>query len=126
MAANKILIFLLLLFLALNSGCSGKKDTQKVIEELRTGTDGISLNFLPNNPPSVVYADQQKFDVVLEVNNRGAYPQVDDPVTSLGKIYLGGYDSNILIVNPNFFDLKPIELQGKSMVNLKGGANVRF
>ncbi len=119
---KEILIFMLILLFII-SGC-GKEDTQKAVEELRIGTEGVSVTFLPNNPPSIVYADQQKFDVVLEINNKGAYPQVEDPINSLGKVFLGGYDSNILTVSPNSFELNPIELQGKSMVNLKGGSTL--
>lgn len=118
-------IFILILLLSI-SGCSGKKDVKKSIEELRTGTQGIALSFLPNNPPATVHADQQKFDVVVEINNRGAYPQPDEPipVTSLGKAYLSGYDPNILKFDKDFFDLKPIELQGKSLINLNGGSDL--
>jgi len=119
---SKILIFALLILILISS--CGKEDTQKAVEELRIGTEGVSVTFLPNNPPSIVYADQQRFDVVLEINNRGAYPQVGDPINTLGKVFLGGYDANILTVNPNSFELKPIELQGKSMVNLKGGSTL--
>jgi len=114
--------FLILLFLI--SGCSGKKDVKKSIEELNTGTQGVVINFLPNNPPATVHADQRQFDIVLELSNKGVYPQQEDTISNFGKVYLSGYDQNILDVQQKSFDLKLPELLGKSLINLNGGSQL--
>lgn len=121
---KKIIIFLLFLTLLIYvPGCKSNKDVKKSIEELNVGTRGIVINFLPNNPPSTIHADQKQFDVVLELNNKGIYP-TEDISQTFGKVYLSGYDSNILNVEQKSFDFKPVELQGKSLINLNGGSQL--
>ncbi len=115
-----------------NLGSSTKKDTKKTVEDLRTGTDGIVANFLPNNPPPIVHAEDNlpnAVDVILELANKGAYPQPDDNVKSVnGKIFLSGYDKNILKFGQDgekyFEDLSKKSLSGKSLVNINGGSDV--
>jgi len=76
---KKRLVFILFIaLLILISGCKGKKSTEKSLEEIRTGTEGIVMNFLPNAPPDKIYAEQtdkNEFEVVLELRNKGAFPQ---------------------------------------------------
>ena len=91
-------VFLILIFLI--SGCNiGKKDTKKSLEEIRTGTEGISISFLPNAPPETIHVEQgidSAFDVVLELKNKGAYPQPNEGTQRLApgfsNLFLSGYD----------------------------------
>ena len=73
MKRSATLAFLLTLMFVV-SGCSSGKDIQKAVENIRTGTDGISISFLPYNPPNVVHVEQNNeknlFDVILEVKNK--------------------------------------------------------
>ncbi|MDP3765144.1 MAG: hypothetical protein Q8R04_01395, partial [Nanoarchaeota archaeon] len=64
---KKNLLALFFVLFIIVSGCSGKKDVKKSLEEIRTGTEGISVSFLPNNPPATIHvADTDTpFDVVL-------------------------------------------------------------
>lgn len=118
-----------LIFLVLISGCRGKKDVNKSIEELRTGANGIIINFLPNNPPEIVYADKTKksFDVILELNNKGIYPQPEERLGGPnGRVFLSGYDPNIikLEAKDSTDDLSKRALEGKSLINLNGGSDI--
>ena len=103
---KKNLVFILFVIFISISGCKGKNDAQKSIEELNTGTQGVVISFLTNNPPSVIHADQKQFDVVLELNNKGVYPQLESQNVNLGKVYLSGYDPNILIFDQKSFDVR--------------------
>ena len=122
-----IVTFILILLISI-SGCKGKKDVAKALEEIRTGTEGIVLSFLPNAPPDKIHVEQgidNSFDVVLELKNKGAYPQPNEGVGGLapgfGKVYLSGYDDKIIEFNPKSFDLSRTTLEGKSTINPNGG-----
>ena len=121
-------IFFILILLILISGCKGKKSAEKSLEEIRSGTQGIVMNFLPNFPPEKVHVDADNtFDVILEVRNLGAFPQSDeisDSADTLGKIYLSGYDSNIVRFEPYFKSLNERLLGGKSAINPVGGSDI--
>src|SRR3989344_2633267 len=105
MKLKKRLVFVLFIaLLLLISGCKGKKSTEKSLEEIRTGTEGIIMNFLTNAPPATIHVEQgadersNTFEVVLEVRNKGAFPQPEDRGVTAppGRIYLSGYDPNII------------------------------
>ncbi|MBI2101537.1 hypothetical protein HYT53_02900 [Candidatus Woesearchaeota archaeon] len=134
---KKALFAAFFVVLVLISACGkvGKSSTTKTLEELRVGTEGLAMSFLPNNPPERIHVEKgadselNRFDVVMEVRNKGAYPEFGEgsgfePFGLHGKIYLGGYDPNIL----DFFEPKPpIEdlsrktLEGKTSINPNGG-----
>lgn len=124
---RKRLVFVLFLILLFSiSSCTGKKDTKKPLEDIRTGTQGLSISFLTNNPPPTIHAEKEAlndFDVVLELRNKGAYPQPEEGRPSLyGRVYLSGFDPNIIS-----FDNSPVQelmdkaLEGKSTINPNGG-----
>ena len=116
------------MLLILISGCSGKKDVKKSLEEIRTGVEGIYVSFLPNNPPATIHAadTDTAFDVVLELKNRGAYPQPDEPKEQQVKVYLSGFDSSILKLDVTQEDVNRLttSLEGKSNVNIIGGTDI--
>lgn len=126
---KKNLYFALFLILLISiSGCSGKKTSQSV-EEMRVGTEGLVINFVPNNPPDKIHVEQgaeelSRFEAVLEVRNKGAYPQPDENIPApIGKIFLSGYDTNILEFdkNPPIEETSNKPLDGKSTINPNGG-----
>ncbi|MBI2656991.1 hypothetical protein HYX03_04590 [Candidatus Woesearchaeota archaeon] len=134
---KNIIITVFLVLLISISGCKigGKKDTQKALEEIRTGTEGIALNFLPNAPPAKIVVEQgappetHVFDVVLDIRNKGAFPQPEDVTEglNLGKIFLSGYDPNIIKFkskDPNPGILNVRNLEGKSTINPNGGQDI--
>jgi len=131
---KKFLIFMIFfVLLTLISSCRGK-NVEKSIEELRTGTQGIILNFLPNNPPAMIHVDKShdknNFEVILELKNLGAFPQPETRIGGpKGKVYLSGYDPAIITdvkAKDNSDDLERRALEGKSMINLNGGSDLAF
>lgn len=105
-------------------GCSGNKSTTKSPDQIRVGTDGVVASFVPNNPPAIVHVEtnvDNKIKVVLQLNNKGAYPQPDEGTAPDGTIYLSGFDRNILKFDPENIDLNQHALDGKSTINPNGG-----
>ncbi|MBS3114167.1 hypothetical protein J4448_03625 [Candidatus Woesearchaeota archaeon] len=135
---KKRLVFaLFLIIIILISGCKGKKDVKKSLEEIRTGTEGIVLSFLPNAPPATIHVEKgapletNTFDVVLEIKNKGAYPQPDEGVgglgPSFGKVFLSGYDPSIITLESKdgkSGDISKLTLEGKSTINPNGGQDI--
>ncbi len=129
---NIFAVFLILLMLISACSLTGKSSTKNPtsIENIRVGTDGITLSFLPNAPPDIVHVEQgadektNVFEAVLEVRNKGAFPQPEDGVTApSGMVFLSGYDSNIIKFdkNPPIEDITTKPLDGKSTINPNGG-----
>lgn len=129
--------FIFALFLAISIlifGCTGKKDVKKSLEEIRTGSDGIVINFLPNAPPEMIHVEENQpnqFDIVLELKNKGAYPQPGEGASGLapsfGKIFLSGFDPKIITFeskDKNPGDLSTARLEGKSTINPNGGQDI--
>jgi|GEM_PF-540200 hypothetical protein len=133
-------ILALLLILIAASGCSltGKSGasassskSKKAVEDIRVGTQGIVISFLPNNPPErMVVEDSDSADnsikIVLQVNNKGAYPQPGEgtkkgTAPEPAKIYISGYDQNIITFPQKEIDLSAKALEGKSTINPNGG-----
>lgn len=130
---KKRLIFVFLVLLILISGCKGKKDVKKALEEIRTGTEGITITFLPNTPPDKIHIDRSSttFDVVLELKNKGAYPQPEDRrAAPQGKVFLSGFDTKIIKIEltekdrEKSGDLGKMALEGKSTLNPNGGMDL--
>ena len=123
---------LFLITLILISGCKGK-DVKKSIENIRVGTEGIVASFVANNPPPTIHVEEgadNSFKVVLQLNNKGAYPQPDEGQNGLapefGKLYLSGYDTKIIELKEKesgvaYSDLTKKTLEGKSTINPNGG-----
>ncbi|MEK6983814.1 MAG: hypothetical protein AABX33_04535 [Nanoarchaeota archaeon] len=132
---RKLPIFaMLMILLILISGCNalkglkGKKGT-KTLDEIRTGTAGIVLNFLPNSPPDKIHVEKnenRELEIVLEIRNKGAFPQPDQVRSPLGDIYLSGYDPKIIDFGQNkpANDLSGMSLEGKSTINPNGGLDL--
>jgi len=99
--------------LMLISGCATTTSTrdQGFVAEFRTGTQGLYLTFEQNMPPIKMY-DDQPLEVVVRMENRGAY--------TLGgagdKLYLSGFDPTILTGISTFGEQIP-ELEGKTQYN---------
>ena len=130
---NRLIIALFLFLLIIISGCKGKKDVQKAIDEVRTGTEGLKLSFLPNAPPEKIHVGQEEkneFDVELELKNKGAYPQPNEGVGGVGlvgKVYLSGYDPKIIRFESKdgkSGDLSAMALEGRSTLNPNGGQDI--
>jgi len=136
-------IFIILAIFTVSACSSSKSSGSTSKDEVRTGTQGIMANFLPNNPPDKIHADdgsqKNSFDVILELRNQGAYPQPED-LNLLGglggpkgRVYLSGYDPYIITLAPKEpksglsatgADLNQLALNGKSTINPNGGQDI--
>jgi hypothetical protein len=125
-------VALLLLSLLILTACSGQSVNNQELDEInfRTGNLGYELRFQENLPDVLV--EGEEVDIILELRNRGAFPQADERTESKGFIYFGGYDPNLVrISNDDAFDVlsDPIrfggdidrELEGKSPYDTQGG-----
>ncbi|MCK5107358.1 MAG: hypothetical protein KAQ83_01405 [Nanoarchaeota archaeon] len=106
---KKLIIILLLASILIVSGCSSGSNTQ--VSNFRTGTEGLSLSFLPYSPPPTVYSGDN-VDVVIQLENKGAYD------IRGGKLHLTGFDKNILGIYENYYVFD--EILGKSEYSLEG------
>ena len=132
---KKIILFALFAIALLALGC-GKKDSASSIEDVRAGTEGLSVSFVPNNPPDKVHVEKgapTKFDIVLEIRNKGAFPQPEEGNNAPeGQLYISGYDNKIInslaVKEPQkggtSVSLIDINLQGRSTINPNGGQDI--
>ena len=96
------------------SGC-GKKEGQPTRTYQHQGTQGVVINFVPNQPPSVVYTGDN-FDVALEVRNKGA-----NDVSNV-YLFLSGFDPNLVSGLKERETINSIE--GSSQYNPEGGYDI--
>ncbi|MBW2997807.1 hypothetical protein KY349_05700 [Candidatus Woesearchaeota archaeon] len=110
-----ILSFALILIIL--TGCGtfqrGRDEPYVSAEFAATGTEGIVMLFVPDQPPPKVYT-QSPLSFLVEVRNRGTY------TVPSATFYLSGYDPNIIPGLPPAYPLlEPLE--GKSQFNPEGG-----
>ncbi len=125
------IFFILLIIGLLASGCGiGKNGTN--VKTKSTGTDGIVINYMQQNPQDkyLIGTTSEPISVIVEVRNRGTWPQRDTPDSlydsvlndlDKGKVYLSGFDSRIIQFEPYYLDLNKEFLPGLGLVNPDGG-----
>jgi hypothetical protein len=117
MASKKTLIFGLLLVSLLVMGCGsmsgGKNEPPVSAVFTATGTEGIVMNFVTDQPPMKVYT-QSPLTFLVEIRNRGTY------TVPSATIFLTGFDPSILVGLPPRYDLSQ-PLEGKNQFNPEGG-----
>ena len=122
-----ILIVLILVVSGCNSRRTDKGSSSNREIDYRTGTDGLEL-VLPVDTPTEIYEGDRDVRFLVEVRNKGAFPQSDEIGNFGGKLWIGGYDENILTIYPRIgtsisqgVELVGNELEGKSPYNEEGG-----
>jgi hypothetical protein len=125
MEKKGILIVLLIVFIL--SGCRRADVDEPRETTYRTGTQGLYLKF-PTDAPTEIYENDRDVRFIVEVRNRGAFPQSDEVDEFRGKLWIGGYDDNILRIYPRLgssitqgVNLDPYVLEGRSVYNRDGG-----
>ncbi len=111
---RKIIVILAICMMLAGCGSYSSRD-ENTDENYRTGTQGLAINFMNNMPPTKIY-DDEPFQVVLEVRNRGA---TDIESGSNSKVYISGFDSNIIVGIPSSGTAIE-DLDGKSIYNRHG------
>ena len=124
----RLKIFFVLLLLILVSGCQtnlGKQNSK----DTSTGTEGITINFLPNNPQDkYIVSDEQEepISIILELRNKGSYPRDNDiNELSRGQVYISGFDDNIIHMEEAGKRLDRQFLEGRSSINPEGGFDTK-
>lgn len=108
---SKKTLVLLALFLLILSGCQGikfgktKEQAAALTDYSHTGIKGVTINFVQNNPPDVVFTGTP-MDAIIEVKNEGG-------TEASGAVYLSGYDSNIIPLEPRFQEFTALEPRTK-------------
>lgn len=95
-------------------------DTAAALRAVQTGSQGVVVTLLPNNPPPLIY-DQNELIILAEVRNRGNYNL--EPGECF--VQVTGFDPNILRginVPRTCADVSGM-LEGKNVYNLEGGFN---
>jgi len=88
-----------------------KEQAGLLTDDAHVGVRGVTLGFVQNNPPSIVFTGSP-LDIVIELRNEGAAP------VSGGTLHLSGFDTRLFNIQPRFqqFDLEP-----KTKFNTFGG-----
>jgi hypothetical protein len=111
-------IAMVILFLAACTQSNVKE--QNAEDNFHVGTQGISLNFVQNAPPSKIY-EGDNLDVSVELWNKGAYP---DSNILEGKLAISGFDPSAINGQWDGADVMPSDLVGKSAYNPSGGYGI--
>lgn len=109
-----IVVFVLVILLILIYGCDQQNPTSST-ENFRTGTAGLTISFISNNPPAKVYIRSSEINTVkvgLDLRNQGAAD------IKSGNLILSGYDPTI-ISWPSSQGLPALE--GRNAFNPVGG-----
>ena len=108
---KKILFVVIILTIFIN-GCITQTDTSNQ-QSWRTGTQGIVMSFVPNNPPSEVVSSSDVL-VYVEYSNKGASEA--EGLT----FHLTGFDDSILTRLGSADRTPPNPLPGKTRYNPEG------
>jgi len=124
MKINKITTILSLIFVSLFllTACGQQGDSSTGLSEYRIGSQGLELDFLPNSPPRVVYAEDGSFPITIEVKNKGVFPGEGDGTLNANLYYIG-FD-NAIITNLNTESITFAEEEAKTRFNPEGGITI--
>lgn len=109
-------VILLVLGMLLLASCKSNTNTGDF--SAHTGTQGLLMEFVTNQPPSKLY-EGEPVDVMVEVRNKGAYPQSDSGYRFEGMMFITGFDPTYIQMDtPQPLDS---DLFGKDQYNTEGG-----
>jgi hypothetical protein len=114
-----VLVMFVILLIVL-TGCKGGPSEQNIKDDYHKGTQGITINFINNAPPSRVY-EGDDLDISIEVKNKGAYPTSN---SFKGKLELSGFDPSSIRGSWDGGNSIPTDLEGKNQYNPEGGYEV--
>lgn len=86
-------------------------------EQVTSETEGISVQYMANTPPPVVYGDTENLPIMLLIENKGTYGN------STGKVYLSGYDRRIIRLD-EYEKALPKNLQGRGPYTPRGQTHI--
>ncbi|MDA1197358.1 MAG: hypothetical protein O2779_05360 [Nanoarchaeota archaeon] len=125
MESTQIIVMMSILLLLV--GCGGRGSSSSSDSDdtsFRTGVQGIELSLPTNSPIRFIENSNGGSDndeeMVLEVHNKGAFTEKEN--INLAKIWVGGYDKELLKVKYENNDIgdKPLEISVQSNPELEG------
>ncbi|MBW2993750.1 hypothetical protein KY317_04210 [Candidatus Woesearchaeota archaeon] len=117
MGKKEAVLIILILLVLFSAGCSIRKtpDAEGVSQEkIYSGTQGLVMTFLKNNPPDKIY-DTEPLSMIVGLANKG----ISDLSGTRCSLYLSGYDESIIIGLPKSIACGLLE--PKSTYNPEGG-----
>jgi hypothetical protein len=108
------------------SGCTGggRSDaTDDFYENFRQGTESLDIEF-HDNIVREVFENQDPITIPVDINNEGAFPQTDEIMDFIARVWVGGFDRNIIELIPEPQILSSEELLGRGPTLPRGGETV--
>jgi hypothetical protein len=111
-----------IILLLLLSACT--LDTSTSPENIRQGTEGITISFLQTLPKEIVVTGttMERISFLVELRNKGAYPEKASPE---GSLWLSGFDPKIISMDAEttepFTSSAGGRLEGRTGANAVGG-----
>ncbi len=121
--AKRGLVTLFIIFLLIfSAGCQLQKggvaqktsQKEKEAETIYKGIKSLTMGFIKNNPPKIIYATTP-LSILVELKNEGASSIAN------GRLYISGIDPKIVRLDKQF---QTFNVEGKSKYNPSGGINV--
>lgn len=124
---KRLQIVLLILVCILIISCKGKgagttpTDTAAAAKMVQSGTQGVEISVMPNQPPALVY-DQNELVAMVEVKNKGNHDLLPQDCF----VQVSGFDQNIIRGMQAIHSCAETQdqLDGKSLYNTEGGYNL--
>ena len=121
----------LIAILTLIAGCGSSNSTSDSDDtSFRTGTQGLELS-LPATTPTTFIEGSGPEEMILEIHNRGAFPQSNEIGALEASVWAGGYDQNLLTIEHEGTEISidklaidgatDLVLEGRSVYNSEGG-----
>ncbi len=117
MGKKEAVLVVLILLILFSAGCGVRQtsDADTVSQEkIYSGTGGLTMTFLKNNPPDKIY-DTEPLSMIVGLANKG----ISDLSGTRCSLYLSGYDDNIIRGLPKSVACGLLE--PKSTYNPEGG-----
>ncbi len=117
-------VFILLLLVS-----CGNSQQQKPLPEVRSGMDGLAMEFVKNAPPAVIF-ESTSFPAILRVKNIGAYSISKDASAILSLAVERDYtiittlETSSRVEQGSDKNEAKFSVEGKSIVNTKGDEEV--
>ena len=112
-----IIIAFAVIFIFLVSGCNNRA-TSNQPDKYHVGTKGLEMSFIHGTPPSKIY-EGDDLTVVVQLQNKGAFPSEDSGYHFEGKLHIGGFDTQYININPRVAQIDS-SLYGKDQYNNEG------
>ena len=109
---KKIIFSLLVLVVLVLTGCNGGSDKSITDVDVRTGFEGLVMEFTKNAPPDKVFEDSV-FPIAIHLRNKGASDVKEG-------FFVLGFEKTYVDFADRKKEITEFEIKGKSIFNLNG------